>query len=72
MSARRLHNCNNEPIRLEGPNGVSHRSNRWPVLTTTTAPSINSRLAAADEKARRSQVFKGIEEFYSNFLHLNL
>jgi hypothetical protein len=72
MSARRLHNCNNEPIRLEGPNGVGNRSNRWPVLTTTTAPSINSRLAAADEKARRSQVFKGIEEFYSNFLHLNL
>ncbi|CAF0864478.1 unnamed protein product [Adineta ricciae] len=59
MSARRLHTCNTEPVRLEGSSSTAAmpRSTRCPTLTPTSIPS--NRVATADEKARRSQqIFK--------------
>ncbi|CAF1340087.1 unnamed protein product [Adineta ricciae] len=65
MSARRLHTCNTEPVRLEGSSSTTTvpRSTRCPTLTPTSIPS--NRVATADEKARRSQaeVYKVITRY---------
>ena len=63
MSARRLQDSNGDIVRFEGSNGMSNRQNRWPILTTTQNP--NSRLTVAEEKARRSQVFRRSRNFIS-------
>ncbi|CAF4467729.1 unnamed protein product, partial [Adineta steineri] len=54
MSARRLHNCNSDPVRIEGATGLINRSNRWPILAPTSIS--NNRQSTADERARRCQV----------------
>ncbi|CAF1121372.1 unnamed protein product [Adineta steineri] len=53
MSARRLHNCNSDPVRIEGATGLINRSNRWPILAPTSIS--NNRQSTADERARRCQ-----------------
>jgi hypothetical protein len=58
MSARRLADGNGDQVRFEGSNGMNARTNRWPTLTTTQI--ANGRLAAVDDKARRSQVSIGL------------
>ncbi|CAF2534220.1 unnamed protein product [Rotaria sp. Silwood2] len=52
-SARRLKDTNNDPVRYEGSNGISNRSNRW--STPTATQMTNGRLTTAEEKLRRSQ-----------------
>ncbi|UJR35501.1 hypothetical protein I4U23_028255 [Adineta vaga] len=57
MSARRLHTCNTDPVRLEGTSNNTSRASRCPTITPTSVP--NNRVATADERARRSQqIFK--------------
>jgi hypothetical protein len=50
-----------ETVRVEGSTGINTRSNRWPTLATTSIS--NSRSTPADEKSRRTQVFKRLRNF---------
>ena len=55
-SARRVNDGSNDITRYEGSNGANNRSNRWPTLSQTQIS--NGRVTTADEKVRRSQVYR--------------
>lgn len=64
-SLQRFKDANNESGRYDSSNNINGRPNRWTTFTTTQAP--NARFIAAEEKARKSQVFINRKILFDKF-----